>query len=157
MALEVERKFLLKNEDWRSAIYNSLELRQGYLISDERRSVRVRIAGDSAQLNIKSATLGVSRREYEYPIPLADAREMLATLCRKPLLEKVRHFVHYGNHVWEIDEFRGENAGLVVAEVELTDPEEEFARPPWLGEDVSHDRRYYNSCLVEHPYREWRR
>jgi adenylate cyclase len=124
-------------------------------VSDECRSVRVRIAGNVAQLNIKSATLGVARSEYEYPIPLEDAKEIMDNLCRKPLLEKTRHLVRYSGHIWEIDEFAGDNAGLVVAEVELTDIDEKFVKPPWLGEEVSHDRRYYNAYLVEHPYKDW--
>jgi adenylate cyclase len=86
---------------------------------------------------------------------MADARELLDRLCRKPLLEKTRHYVRYGGQVWEIDVFEGDNAGLVVAEIELAALDEQFARPPWLGEEVSHDRRYYNSCLAEHPYKEW--
>jgi adenylate cyclase len=157
VAIEVERKFLLLNHSWRRSVYRSIPMRQGYLVSDESRSVRVRISGDAAQLNIKSGTLGVSRSEYEYPIPLKDAQEILDTLCRRPLVEKVRHLVRWDGHVWEIDEFAGDNAGLVVAEVELACPDEEFARPPWLGQDVSHERRYYNSCLAEHPYRDWGR
>jgi adenylate cyclase len=155
MAIEVEHKFLVQDEDWREYVYRSVPIRQGYLVSDECRSVRVRIAGNVAQLNIKSATLGVARSEYEYPIPLEDAKEIMDNLCRKPLLEKTRHLVRYSGHIWEIDEFAGDNAGLVVAEVELTDIDEKFVKPPWLGEEVSHDRRYYNAYLVEHPYKDW--
>ncbi len=155
MGIEIEHKFLVRGAAWRADAYRAVPMRQGYLVSDETRSVRVRIAGDSAHLNIKSGTLGVTRSEYEYPIPMADARELLDRLCRKPLLEKTRHYVRYGGQVWEIDVFEGDNAGLVVAEIELAALDEQFARPPWLGEEVSHDRRYYNSCLAEHPYKEW--
>jgi adenylate cyclase len=155
MANEIERKFLLRNDAWREQVFRAKSIRQGYLVSDEIRSVRVRIADDEAYLNIKSATLGISRSEYEYAIPLQDAQELLDILCRRPLLEKPRHFLRYGDHLWEIDVFEGDNAGLVVAEVELTDPEETFERPPWIGEDVSHDKRYYNACLIDNPYKNW--
>lgn len=155
MASEIERKFLVRDESWREQVSRSARMRQGYLVTDAIRSVRVRIADDKAHLNIKSATLGVSRSEYEYPIPLEDAEEMLDTLCGKLVLEKTRHFVHHGDHVWEIDVFEGDNAGLVMAEVELKDPQEAFARLPWLGDEVSHDKRYYNAYLISHPYKSW--
>ena len=156
MALEIEHKFLLRDERWRDQVEHSLRMRQGYLVSDATRSVRVRVAGDQGYLNIKSGTLGIARREYEYRIPLAEAEELLNTLCEKPLLEKTRHFIHYGDHLWEVDEFSGDNAGLIVAEVELGAVDEAFARPDWIGEEVSHDLRYYNSQLVRHPYKDWR-
>ncbi|HNW77969.1 MAG TPA: CYTH domain-containing protein, partial [Candidatus Competibacteraceae bacterium] len=149
-------KFLLRDERWRDQVEHSLRMRQGYLVSDATRSVRVRVAGDQGYLNIKSGTLGIARREYEYRIPLAEAEELLNTLCEKPLLEKTRHFIHYGDHLWEVDEFGGDNAGLIVAEVELGAVDEAFARPDWIGEEVSHDLRYYNSQLVRHPYKDWR-
>jgi adenylate cyclase len=156
MALEIEHKFLLRDERWRDQVERSLRMRQGYLVSDATRSVRVRVAGDQGYLNIKSGTLGIARREYEYRIPLDEAEELLDTLCEKPLLEKTRHFIHYGDHLWEVDEFSGDNAGLIVAEVELGAVDEAFARPDWIGEEVSHDLRYYNSQLVRHPYKDWR-
>ena len=155
MATEIERKFLLKDDSWRKTADVGVPFHQGYLIGAQRASVRVRIEGEQANINIKSATLGVSRQEYEYPIPLDEARELLDTLCEKPQIEKVRHLLHYGNHTWEIDVFGGDNAGLVVAEIELASEDEPFERPPWLGEEVSHDTRYYNVCLVKHPYCEW--
>jgi adenylate cyclase len=156
MALEIEHKFLLRDGRWRDQVERSLRMRQGYLVSDATRSVRVRVAGGEGYLNIKSGTLGIARREYEYRIPLAEAEELLDTLCEKPLLEKTRHFLHYGDHLWEVDEFSGDNAGLIVAEVELGAVDEAFARPDWIGEEVSHDLRYYNSQLVRHPYKDWR-
>jgi len=156
MALEIEHKFLLRDERWRDQVEHSLRMRQGYLVSDATRSVRVRVAGDQGYLNIKSGTLGIARREYEYRIQLAEAEELLNTLCEKPLLEKTRHFIHYGDHLWEVDEFGGDNAGLIVAEVELGAVDEAFARPDWIGEEVSHELRYYNSQLVRHPYKDWR-
>ncbi len=130
-------------------------MRQGYLGEAESASIRVRVAGSEAWLNIKSATLGIERLEYEYPIPVTDAEEMLDRLCRRPLIEKTRYRVPWHGHTWEVDVFEGENAGLVVAEIELGAPDEPFVKPPWTGEEVSDDRRYYNVCLVRHPYREW--
>ena len=155
MATEIERKFLVRDDSWQAHVYRSAHLRQGYLVSDKTRSVRVRITDDTAQLNIKSGTLGISRSEYEYPIPLLDAQDILANLCRKPLLEKTRHWLRHGHHVWEIDVFAGDNAGLVVAEVDLNAPDEPVELPPWVGKEVSDDIRYYNSCLVKHPYKDW--
>ncbi|MFO1371311.1 MAG: CYTH domain-containing protein [Candidatus Competibacteraceae bacterium] len=155
MGTEIEHKFLLRDERWRTQVYRSVLMRQGYLTSDAHCSVRVRVADDQGFLNIKSGTLGIQRSEYEYPIPLPEAEEILDVLCEKPLLEKTRHFVRFGEHLWEIDEFAGDNAGLIVAEVELNRPDESFARPDWLGEDVSHDIRYYNSQLARHPYSLW--
>ncbi|OYV44161.1 MAG: adenylate cyclase, partial [Halothiobacillus sp. 20-53-49] len=117
--------------------------------------VRVRIATDSAYLNIKSMTLGMARDEFEYPIPLADAAHMLAQLCSGAVIEKYRHHVHFGGLLWEIDEFLGANAGLIVAEVELESESQEIFRPAWVGQEVTADRRYYNVSLVEHPYQNW--
>lgn len=155
MAVEIEHKFLVRDECWRREVERSVRMRQGYLTSDARCSVRVRVAGDQGHLNVKSGTLGIQRSEYEYLIPLAEAEEMLDTLCEQPLLEKTRHFVRFGGHLWEIDEFEGDNAGLIVAEVELSRIDEPFDQPDWLGADVSHDIRYYNSQLARHPYRTW--
>lgn len=155
MAIEIERKFLVRSDEWRKAADTGVAFRQGYLIGAKQASVRVRIEGERANLNIKGATLGVRRLEFEYPIPLADAREMLDTLCEQPLIEKIRYTLHHGAHRWEIDCFTGDNAGLVVAEIELSDEDEPFQRPDWLGEEVSGDARYYNVSLVQHPYRSW--
>jgi adenylate cyclase len=155
MAIEIERKFLVRDDRWRQRVERSVRMRQGYLTSDARCSVRIRVAGGQGFLNIKSGTLGIQRSEYEYSIPLAEAEEILDTLCEQPLLEKTRHFVRHGDHLWEIDEFAGANAGLIVAEIELGRPDEPFARPDWAGEDVSHDSRYYNSRLARHPYTAW--
>jgi adenylate cyclase len=155
MAQEIERKFLLRGDGWRARVTGSLPMKQGYLASHQACSVRVRIAGGQAFLNLKSATLGVERYEYEYEIPVTDAEEILHTLCERPFIDKVRHHVPYAGHLWEVDEFEGENAGLVVAEIELGHPDEPFARPEWLGAEVSHDPRYYNVCLLKHPYSRW--
>jgi len=160
MPIEIERKFLLNNDDWRAQADNGVVMRQGYLNSispdtEQKSSVRVRIAGEQASLNIKGATLGITRQEYEYRIPLADAHELLDTLADGPLIEKIRYHVPHGTHTWEIDVFAGDNQGLVVAEIELASEDEVFARPEWLGEEVSADARYYNVCLVQHPYKNW--
>lgn len=157
MATEIERKFLLANEGWRDSVEKSVAYRQGYLSGGEESSVRVRIEGEQARLNIKSATLGIHRHEYEYPIPLEEAQEILETLCRKPLVEKTRHFVHVGQHEWEIDEFGSDNAGLIVAEIELHSEDEAFEMPSWAGKEVSDDPRYYNVSLVSHPYKDWKK
>lgn len=157
MPIEIERKFLVKDESWRSEADAGVRFRQGYLIGAKQASVRVRIEGSEANLNIKGATLGVMRQEYEYAIPLDEAQELLDTLCEKPLIEKRRYTVRHGAHLWEIDCFEGDNAGLVVAEIELHDEHESFQPPAWLGEEVSADPRYYNVMLVKHPYKEWQR
>ncbi|QKT04901.1 CYTH domain-containing protein [Ectothiorhodospiraceae bacterium 2226] len=154
MAVEIERKFLVRDERWRAGADAGAAYRQGYLCEPGRASVRVRIAGESANLNIKSAQLGVRRSEFEYPIPVDEAQALLA-LCEGALIEKRRYHVRHGAHLWEIDVFEGDNAGLVVAEIELQHEDEPFEHPPWLGEEVSHDARYYNVCLVTHPYKDW--
>ncbi len=156
MATEIEHKFLVANDDWRALVSHSAIFKQGYLNSDETSSVRVRIAGEQAWLNIKSATIGTHRLEFEYEIPLADAEQIIASLCHKPLIEKTRHFVNDGQHVWEIDVFAGENQGLIVAEVELSEIGEAFNKPSWLGAEVTHDVRYYNNNLSRHPFSSWK-
>lgn len=155
MAIEIERKFLLKNNSWRQHITESNLIRQGYLAPLETSSVRVRVEGDKANINVKSATVGITRLEFEYEIPMNDAIEMLDKLCPKPQVHKTRHLVKYGDHIWEIDEFYDENQGLLVAEIELKNVDEIFDRPDWLGEEVSNDTRYYNVNLVNKPYEKW--
>ena len=154
MPREIERKFLLKSDAWRSHVRQSRQMSQGYLASGGNVSVRVRVAGDEAWLNIKAGGFVASRLEYEYPLPLEDARELLA-LAKGPVIEKTRHFIEQGALTWEIDEFHGDNSGLVVAELELDSEGADFASPPWLGVEVTELRRYYNVCLVTHPYRAW--
>lgn len=155
MSLEIERKFLVLDDSWRDAVRASQYLCQGYLNDEIRCSVRVRIAGDHAWLNIKSATIGAQRLEFEYDIPVADARLMLNRLSCKPLIEKWRHLVDVGRHTWEIDVFEGDNAGLVVAEIELDHPDEPFEKPAWVGQEVTEDPRYYNTRLSDHPFSRW--
>ncbi|MBD3815659.1 MAG: CYTH domain-containing protein [Halothiobacillus sp.] len=158
MALEVERKFLLKDDSWRAAVTSSRRLSQGYLTTltdGAKASVRVRIGGDQAYLNIKSMRLGMSRDEFEYPIPDEDAEHMLANMCSGAVIEKIRHHVHFAGLLWEIDEFLGANQGLVVAEVELNSEDQTFQKPDWVGEEVTEDPRYYNVSLVRHPFAQW--
>ncbi len=156
MAIEVEHKFLLLNDDWRQAVSHSVYYRQGHLTrAADNCSIRIRVSDDQAWLNIKSADIGVQRHEYEYKIPLQEAHEMLDNLCHKPLIEKKRHFVNYAGHVWEIDEFEAENKGLIVAEIELSSAGEFFAKPPWIGQEVTRDLRYYNNNLASKPYKTW--
>lgn len=153
MPTEIERKFLVKSDAWREGPPGT-EIRQGYLARDRERSVRVRVAGDKAFITVKGAGKGISRSEFEYPVPLEDAREMLK-LCLPSLIEKTRHERHHAGHLWEVDEFQGQNAGLVVAEIELDAEDRDFEKPEWAGEEVSNDPRYLNACLAQRPWREW--
>ncbi len=155
MPVEIERKFLVKNDSWWSTVTHSTQIRQAYLAPPSKASVRIRVEGDRANINIKSATLGMERMEYEYPIPVKEAQEMLDHLCDKPQISKNRHRVKCGDHIWEIDEFFGDNMGLIVAEIELESPDEIFEIPDWLGMEVTDDKRYYNVSLVKHPYKNW--
>ena len=156
MAKEIERKFLLSDDGWRQASDGGTRLRQGYLSTAPERNVRVRIKGEKAYLTVKGKTEGVTRLEFEYEVPLTDAETLLDKLCERPLIEKVRHRIEHGGRVWEIDEFGGENAGLVLAEVELEDENQTFEIPSWLGDEVSDDPRYYNASLIRAPYSTWR-
>ncbi len=155
MAIEIEHKFLLANESWRAHVEHAAVYRQGYLSAAADASIRVRVSGEKAWLNIKTAVTGSHRHEYEYEIPLVDAEEILHRLCRKPLVEKNRHFVRVDGFTWEIDEFFGANQGLVVAEIELTHIGQSFPRPAWLGVEVTDDVRYYNNNLAAYPYTAW--
>ncbi len=157
MALEIERKFLVGSDAWRAHVESRELLRQGYLSSGAACSIRVRIAGDLAWLNLKAKRSGMTRLEFEYPIPRSEADEILSELATGPILEKYRHRIPMGELVWEIDEFLGANAGLVVAEIELPTESTEFACPEWLGEEVTADERYYNFNLARTPYTEWKR
>ena len=161
MAVEIERKFLVTGDGWRAAAHAVLPMAQGY-INDlgamdrggQKASVRVRIQGEAAFLNLKSRELGRSRQEFEYPVPVEDARALLA-LCVGGVIDKRRHLVRHGSHLWEVDEFLGDNAGLVVAEIELEDAGEAFERPGWLGAEVTDSPRHYNLALAARPYSQW--
>lgn len=155
MAMEIERKFLVGSEAWREKADAGTTMRQGYLCADEDRAVRVRLMGHSAKLTIKGPSEGISRSEYEYDIPAGDAREMLEALCIGTPIAKTRYRVEHGGHVWEVDVFEGDNAGLVLAEVELTSANESVDVPGWAGEEVSEDERYFNAYLTRHPFSSW--
>ena len=152
MGTEIERKFLVVGDQWRS-LGQGNRYCQGYLST--RPTVRVRIAGDQGYLTIKGPSDGVSRAEFEYGIPLGDAQTMLATLCQRPFVEKVRTKIPIDGLVWEVDEFMGDNHGLILAEVELTAADQAFEIPSWIGIEVSGDPRYFNSYLVQHPFSTW--
>ncbi len=154
MGKEIERKFLVKDDSWRAQDAGK-RYRQGYLSTVKERTVRVRSVGDKAYLTIKGITVGASRPEYEYEIPVADANEMLDQLCERPLIEKTRYRIQHDGLVWEIDEFEGENRGLITAEVELKDERQSVAVPAWVGEEVTGDPRYFNANLVATPFTKW--
>lgn len=159
MAIEIERKFTLKNDSWRTQVQSSHSIRQGYLVSgmepNQPSSVRVRVSNDKASLNIKSVVLGNARHEFEYSIPLDDANYLLDELCKPHLIEKTRHIVMYAGHRWEIDVFEGVNKGLEMAEIELPATDTVFELPGWAGDEVTDDLRYYNIYLVDKPYTLW--
>jgi len=161
MPLEIERKFLVTGDGWRIAAHAVLPMAQGYINDlgamdrgEQKASVRVRIQGDAAFLNLKSRELGNTRQEFDYPIPVDDARALLA-LCVGGVIDKRRHLVRHARHLWEVDEFGGDNAGLVVAEIELAHADEAFERPGWLGREVTDEARYYNLALASRPYAHW--
>lgn len=153
MGTEIERKFLVTGSEWRQA--DAVRFSQGYLNRDKERTVRVRVAGESATLTVKGINIGAKRAEYEYEIPVSHALELLK-ICDGVILEKNRHIVVYNGLIWEVDEFLGENKGLVVAEVELESDDQSFDRPEWVGQEVTADPRYFNSNLSTNPYRNWR-
>ena len=151
---EIERKFLVRTDAWRS-LATGRRMRQGYLGSSQEALVRVRSTGDTGFLTIKGAHAGITRREYEYEIPVADAEDMLATLCGGRVVEKTRYRIPHDGMLWEVDEFHGANEGLVTAEIELDQEDQHFAKPDWIGEEVSLDPRYANAALAVRPYSEW--
>ena len=153
MGMEIERKFLLSNDDWRP-LGIPVHYAQGYLVADGERTVRVRVAGTSAFLTIKGKSQGFSRSEFEYEIPVDEALDMLK-LCTIPIIEKYRTKVLFEDKIWEIDEFEGENKGLIMAEIELKSEDETFVVPPWIGQEVTGDIRYFNSNLAKNPFKNW--
>ncbi len=159
MAREIERKFLVKNDDWKALAYQKTHFAQGYLNSifeeGAKSSIRVRIEDSRANMNIKSLEIGLSRDEYEYDIPLEEGQKILATLAVGPVIEKYRYLVKVGQHTWEIDEFLGDNLGLTVAEVELASEQEQIEMPSWAGTEVTNVSRYYNVSLGVHPFKAW--
>lgn len=155
MSLEIERKYLVKSNDYQS-IGKPVHIHQGFLSTDKDRVVRIRIKGDEAFLTIKGVSKGIARAEFEYPVPVADAEYMLENLCLKPTIEKYRYKIDVEGFIWEVDEFLGDNEGLVVAEIELEHAEQKFPKPGWVGEEVTADKRYYNANLVKNPYKNWK-
>ena len=155
MGIEIERKFLVVNDDYKlnakSAVFY-----QGYLSSTKEATVRVRIGGDQGFITVKGKSKGITRAEFEYPIPVDDAKTILDTMCGKSIIHKRRYITVYDGFTWEVDEFYDANQGLVIAEIELTSEEQPFAKPHWLGKEVSNDIRYYNSNLIKHPFKEWK-
>ena len=156
MGIEIERKFLVNNEEWRSLVNSSKVYRQGYIYTHNRTTVRVRVSGSEGYLTIKGTKTGSVRAEFEYPIPLEDAQEMLETLCDRPLIEKRRYILTQGELIWEIDEFEGENEGLILAEVELSQETQAIDIPDWIYKEVTQDSRYYNANLAQYPYSQWK-
>jgi CYTH domain-containing protein len=154
MPTEIERKFLVTGDRWREGAIGD-RFQQGYITADKTKSVRVRVVGDRGFLTIKGQTVGVTRAEFEYPIPVEDALELLHTLCEPPLIQKTRYKIEYAGVLWEIDQFEADNAGLILAEVELSDANQPLELPDWVGKEVSHDPRYYNTNLAKHPYSQW--
>ncbi len=155
MAVEIERKFLVINDNWRAQVESESTLKQGYLTAEEQLSIRVRIAKGKGELTIKGGTSGISRSEYEYAIPLQDAQELIANLVTGSVIDKTRYKVRCGDHLWDLDVFHGDNQGLVMAEVELCSESEAFQMPDWAGQEVSDDPRYYNANLISQPYCDW--
>jgi adenylate cyclase len=154
MAKEIERKFLVKGNSWRDQDTGK-HYRQGYLSTVKERTVRVRTAGDKGFITVKGSNTGATRSEFEYEIPMSDANEMLDRLCEQPLIEKTRYRIPFGGLTWEIDEFEGDNRGLVTAEVELRNENQAVSLPDWIGQEVTADPRYFNSNLVAHPFSKW--
>ncbi len=155
MPQEIERKYLLSSNAWKALSHQSIRMHQGYLCNNSQSSVRIRIENQAANINIKSMTVGISRAEYEYSIPVEEAKELLDTLCKKPQVQKTRYLVSHSGKLWEIDEFKGDNKGLIVAEIELESEDEVIELPEWVGKEVSHHERYYNMRLAEYPYSQW--
>ena len=154
MGIEIERKFLLSADTWKE-LAKGTYYRQGYLNSQKERTVRVRTIGDTGFLTIKGISVGATRMEYEYEIPVEDARVLLSELCEKPLIEKKRYKIEFAGFIWEVDEFFGENEGLIVAEIELESEDQQFEKPEWVGKEVSDDPRYFNSSLIKNPFSSW--
>ena len=154
MGLEIERKFLVDGDAYQ-ALAEGIHVQQGYLEGSENTSVRIRIMGEEAFLAIKGTTISATRQEFEYPIPLDDAREMMRDLCKKPIIDKHRYIIKYKGSVWEVDEFHGMNEGLVIAEIELESEEQKIHKPDWIGDEVTDEPKYFNVNLVKHPFISW--
>ena len=155
MGLEIERKFLVDHEKWRKAVKPAgTHFRQGYLLNDDKRTIRVRVTDQQGFITLKGATTGITRKEYEYKIPVEDGNELLDGFARSEI-EKIRYRIDFADKLWEVDEFLGDNEGLIMAEIELHDEKDEFEKPGWITMEVSDDERYYNSYLSMHPFKKW--
>ena len=155
MGLEIERKFLVDHEKWRQVIKPAgTHYRQGYLLNDDRRTIRVRVTDQQGFITLKGATTGITRKEYEYKIPIKDGNELLDGFALSEV-EKIRYRIDFAGKLWEVDEFLGDNEGLIIAEIELKSETEEFEKPGWVTVEVSHDERYYNSYISTHPFKKW--
>ncbi len=154
MGLEIEKKFLVKDNSWK-ALAEGVLYQQGYLSTEKERTVRVRVIGEQGYLTIKGKSIGATRLEFEYEIPVIDAQEMLTKLCGNSVLEKYRYKIPFDGMIWEVDEFLGKNKGLIVAEVEMENEEQIFKLPSWIGEEVTHKTEYFNSRLTQKPFSEW--
>ena len=154
MSLEIERKYLVRNDSWRTQ-GKGTRYRQGYLSTEPARNVRIRTGAGRGFITVKGLTLNLARPEYEYAIPVEDANEILDNLCLKPIIEKVRYSIEHAGLLWEVDEFEGDNAGLVIAEVELAGTDQTILLPDWIGEEVTDDARYYNASLIANPFTAW--
>ncbi|HMA63287.1 MAG TPA: CYTH domain-containing protein [bacterium] len=158
MGLEIERKFLVTNNHYKSEkLIDKIEITQGYITLDKEKVIRIRIADDQAYLTLKGLATEVTRHEFEYNIPVDEAREMLKIFCYQPIIKKTRYLIEYKDHIWEIDEFHNENDGLEIAEIELDSEDENFSKPAFIGNEVTTDRRYYNFNLVVNPYQDWKK
>ena len=156
MPTEIERKFLVDHQKWEGLIKPTGKLyKQGYILSDEKRTVRIRVTNDAAYITLKGALTGISRSEYEYTIPLNEGSEILDNFATS-LIQKTRYNIEYAGHTWEVDVFTGDNSGLIIAEIELQNEDEQFEKPEWVGPEVSHDNRYANSSLSVYPYKDWK-
>lgn len=154
MAKEIERKFLI-DLDKIGSLDNGVSIKQGYIKTNSNAVVRARVAGEKAYLTLKGENVGITRSEFEYAIPVDDAEQIIKSLCNGPVVEKTRYLVVIGEHTWEVDVFHGDNEGLVVAEIELSSEGEAFERPPWVTAEVSGDVKYYNSSLLDNPFKNW--
>jgi len=157
MPVEIERKFLVRNDAWKTGADHGTRLAQSYLSIEKNRVIRIRITDKRAVLGFKSASLLIQRKEFEYDIPFEDARELIHEFSALPPVEKVRYRVSHGRHVWEVDVFTGDNEGLTLAEIELADEDEQFEKPEWLGEEVTWEEKYLNSSLYLKPFKTWRK
>lgn len=155
MGIEIERKFLMANDDWKN-LGEGVLYHQAYLSKDAERTIRVRIVGEQAYLTVKGKSIGISRLEYEYEIPVFDAEEMIEKLCLKPSIKKYRYRIEYEGFIWEVDEFLGENKGLVFAEIELKFEGQNLKIPNWIGKEVTGDPKYFNSNLISNPFKNWK-